>query len=389
MYNPHATNCLCNFRLGEACSHIAAVLFKIEAAVKLGLNHQSQTSAACVWNRHYKEKVTPTRVSDMNFRKPKYGQTIKARPRRKKHVIQRDPDEEAAALCELKDICPDACILAKNESDTDTASEDETMPPVILRVGQMPKNARTEAELMSQCQDVLKDFSVTAEQATNLEAATRGQADCALWRRHRVGRITSTVAHDIKTLKETTDPVNCLKKILKDAEKNISGLASIRYGVSNELKAKKEYNSFMCRSHKNFVLRDCGMFVDESCSVFAATPDGVRICKCHGEGLLEVKCSYAHKDETAEEAAQYDKNFYLSQESLALKEYHRYYTQIQWQMYVCKKPFCDFVVFTNKGIYVQTISYNYQLAQELFRKCSQFLHKILLPEILQRKMTTF
>lgn len=113
------------------------------------------------------------------------------------------------------------------------------------------------------------------------------------------------------------------------------------------------------------------MFVDQSCSIFAATPDGVRICACHGDGLLEVKCSYTHKDETAEEAAQCGKKFYLSQESLALKENHRYYPQIQWQMYVCKKTFCDLVVFTNKGIHVQTISYNYKFAQELFSFCTK------------------
>ncbi|MEQ2157752.1 hypothetical protein GOODEAATRI_005083 [Goodea atripinnis] len=33
------------------------MLFKIEAAVKLGLNHQSNTRTACVWHCYYKEKV--------------------------------------------------------------------------------------------------------------------------------------------------------------------------------------------------------------------------------------------------------------------------------------------------------------------------------------------
>ncbi|MEQ2242577.1 hypothetical protein ILYODFUR_037244, partial [Ilyodon furcidens] len=64
--------------LGEACCHIAAVLFKVEAAMKLGLNHQSKTSTACVKTYYYKGKVTAKRVADMDF-KPKHGQVMNAR----------------------------------------------------------------------------------------------------------------------------------------------------------------------------------------------------------------------------------------------------------------------------------------------------------------------
>lgn len=46
------------FSAREACSHIAAMLFKVEAAFKLELNHPSRTSSACVWNRYYREKVS-------------------------------------------------------------------------------------------------------------------------------------------------------------------------------------------------------------------------------------------------------------------------------------------------------------------------------------------
>ena len=44
--------------------------------------------------------------------------------------IAMDSDEEADALRALKRICPDACILTKDDSDTDTASDDDEMPPV-------------------------------------------------------------------------------------------------------------------------------------------------------------------------------------------------------------------------------------------------------------------
>ena len=41
--------------LGEGCSHIAAVLFKVEAAVING--YTSVTLNACLWNQVFSKKV--------------------------------------------------------------------------------------------------------------------------------------------------------------------------------------------------------------------------------------------------------------------------------------------------------------------------------------------
>ena len=41
------TVCFC--RLGESCSHVAPILFKIESAVRLG--HTSATANQCKWNK--------------------------------------------------------------------------------------------------------------------------------------------------------------------------------------------------------------------------------------------------------------------------------------------------------------------------------------------------
>jgi hypothetical protein len=43
--------------LGEACSHIAALLFKFEAIGRLRVNSNSKTSEACTWNWSFRKKV--------------------------------------------------------------------------------------------------------------------------------------------------------------------------------------------------------------------------------------------------------------------------------------------------------------------------------------------
>lgn len=44
-------------RLGEVCSHVGALLFKIEMGVKMGLTLSSSTSKACQWNSTFRKEV--------------------------------------------------------------------------------------------------------------------------------------------------------------------------------------------------------------------------------------------------------------------------------------------------------------------------------------------
>ena len=51
--------------MDETCSHIAAILFKTQAAVIMGLNKPSCTSKACEWNQAFKKCVTPAKAADI------------------------------------------------------------------------------------------------------------------------------------------------------------------------------------------------------------------------------------------------------------------------------------------------------------------------------------
>jgi len=45
-----------------------------------------------------------------------------------------------------------------------------------------------------------------------------------------------------------------------------------------------------------------------------ASPDDIINCKCHGKGVLEIKCPYFFKDQLPEEALE-DAGFCLEQEN--------------------------------------------------------------------------
>ena len=54
--------------------------------------------------------------------------------------------------------------------------------------------------------------------------------------------------------------------------------------------------------------------------------------------LVEIKCPYAARDMTVEEAVSNVKSFCLSKEGdeLTLRHTHKYYYQVQVQLHVCK-----------------------------------------------------
>ena len=51
--------CTCSYVFigWERCAHVAALLFKVEACVRLGIASMTSTSLPCVWNQAFSKKV--------------------------------------------------------------------------------------------------------------------------------------------------------------------------------------------------------------------------------------------------------------------------------------------------------------------------------------------
>ncbi|WAQ94074.1 hypothetical protein MAR_006545, partial [Mya arenaria] len=317
-----STHCTCKAGLGEACSHIAALLFKMMSAALYGLNEKSRTSVSCAWNQFYRKKVQPKPVDMINFDNPKPLRKKRRRRVLSTSVENDDGFDAAEAPRSIKRICPSACILTKGDSDTDTASEDEDLPPVLSRFHEVEHESLSPTDLADKCQRFVRDFQVLPQQVMNLEAMTKGQQDSVLWQRQRRGRITATTAHDVLTLKQATTKSNVLKKIMKYHECDLSRLDAIKFGRQHEETARSMYSDKMRQGHENFNVSECGLFVDSTFPLFAATPDGLRECSCHGKGLVEIKCSYKHRDSKIEDIK--DQSFFLNSDN-KLKTNHRYY----------------------------------------------------------------
>ncbi|XP_035665191.1 uncharacterized protein LOC118408483 [Branchiostoma floridae] len=68
--------CSCTAGLGQSCNHVAALLFKVEAAVRTNLVNPACTSIASVWNTASGKSIKSSRTQDMEFTKTKFCKTV-------------------------------------------------------------------------------------------------------------------------------------------------------------------------------------------------------------------------------------------------------------------------------------------------------------------------
>ena len=126
-----------------------------------------------------------------------------------------------------------------------------------------------------------------------------------------------------------------------------------------------------------------GLHVDINDPYLGATPDGIVSCDCCGVGLLEIKCPFKYKNSILSDID--DRQFYLEKDQtgeLKLKSSHDYYAQVQAQLSICDKPYCDFVCWTTTSIHVERIQANLEFMKSIYPKLRQFFSNYLLPELL-------
>ena len=128
----------------------------------------------------------------------------------------------------------------------------------------------------------------------------------------------------------------------------------LKYGIEKEEQANFCYCKIMEKKHRNFNLKQTGLVLSSEYGWIGASPDGIRTCACCVQTLVEFKCPLTGKDMDPKTA------FLLDSVGgpFNCRKNHIHYFQIQTGMAVCGLKKCDFVVFTNKGIFVANIAFN-------------------------------
>lgn len=329
------------------------------------------TDVTCVWDKPRKTSQ-PLKIDDLesSLKKPRLQlepSVINYRASRKELLLSNKIIEKR-----LRKICKNAGAMALHTlSDSSDESENETSgnPPTMLELG-------------SYCKEHDKDMTneflkshYDLDTINTLKIITRGQSDNPDWYLYRQGRITASIFSSILSFKFTDTTDNYIvKKIFSNA--NVQSEA-MKFGKDHEPVARQLYFHNYKSTHKNAFIKECGLFIYSLKPFIGASPDAIVDCKCCGQGLVEIKCSFTYKDELPSIAANDDHYHLYTNENnqIRLRHSSSWYVQIQGQLGVTKMKWCDFVFYTRRGIVVDRIQFDKEFFDKIVEKCDHFFNK--------------
>lgn len=147
----------------------------------------------------------------------------------------------------------------------------------------------------------------------------------------------------------------------------------VRWGCEHEQNARETYKSLASQQHQGLSVCDSGLHIDQSRPYLGASPDGLVSCTCCGNGVLEIKCPHCAKDTGVLSAAE-NKDFYIQNVAgrYELNRKHQYYYQVQAQLFVTNRKYCDFMVWSASDCFLQRILPDAELFTEANQKVETF-----------------
>ena len=386
----------CNCPAGEwpsaACSHVAATLFAVEDYVA-HKDQQSCTSRLQQWHQPAVRPNLPTPISQATFKKvtgkfdEKQTRERVVRPTTTYYDPRRPADrgliferlqEFKANLARANFQC--GWLLQLTPATIETlAQEDQVQFPL------------TKLALNSACSKVLEMFSNDA--VTDLEKQTRGQSSCTLWHQSHAGRITaSNFGRVCKCTWFKHRDISRIQSLLKDLitpTRFNHPPAPIKWGVDCEPKAAACYVEVQgAHGNGDIEIHECGLFLHPLHKFKGATPDRLVTDpnSFPPEGLLEIKCPWKFRDCTITDACR-DSSFCceLQSSTAHLKTTHVYYYQVQGQLAITGRSWCDFVVYTTKDIHVERIFFDSNFWSSVEVRLTEFYLTCLLPQFVHSK----
>ncbi|KAK4885719.1 hypothetical protein RN001_001990 [Aquatica leii] len=212
-----------------------------------------------------------------------------------------------------------------------------------------------------------------AENIDDIQEHTVGQHDNMRWFEARRKRLTGSNFGRICRRRPTTPCHNLVTSLLYSSPNLIT--SAILYGKLNE----KEAIAYETKTKKT--VTTCGFFVLKVYPYLEASPDGLLL---EDNGFIEVKCLYSIKDKKIRQAIQEKaKNICVKNENnvLQLKNNHFYYYQIQGQLNILNRQYCDLILYTNCDLEIIRIEKDEQLWNNMLEKLKHFFINYLLPEL--------
>lgn len=157
-----------------------------------------------------------------------------------------------------------------------------------------------------------------------------------------------------------------------------------RWVCNHESTSWRLYEELHQLTHKQAEIScETGLNINPLYPHMAAMPDGYVTCLCCGEGIVEVMCSLCFPKTTDGELPKV-LDFCLHQVngSMRLKTDHDFFYQVQAQLHITKKKYCDFVVCISTNIHIERIFPDKNFWQNCVEASKAFYIHAVLPELM-------
>ena len=301
-------HCSCMAGMSQTCNHVAAALFRIESALRLGLNSPSCTSKANTWLPCNK-KVAPVKIKNLKLSRGDFGQRGKKKSELNCSPKKRfDPTiifdcslsvQDVSAA--LKQVCDDSLIFTTEmKQPTEVSMEDSeklcTLDDFLL--------------VSTTADEFFLHMEYFPSRVKDIEFQTRGQSSNPLWFAVRKHMITASKAHAVKTRLASIDKAKSGGKFLDLSSifKKINGegpsidLPSLKYGQAMESEALSAFFRSFKDTHKKAKASDCGIFICKDRPFIGGSPDHIFQCECCGKFCIEIKCPFTIRDKSPHDA---------------------------------------------------------------------------------------
>ena len=379
------------FRKDGACNHVAALL---ETLVNITNQKKdgtlSCTSQKCSWNNPRKRKLSPKKAQDLNFsRKSVLNKKLQLNDEVKPVNIGIEGKDLGIKNTFNVETFKNKRVQVKSNAGWLTYFETEPVQertvPNLLQVNYMYMDSvdLEDDHIKETFQQVFKNQSVSDLDCANIEKMTRGQNKNKQWFKARTQRITASNFGCIVKRKPSSKPDSVLKDVMGYRTFDNKYCS---WGRSHEPAAPRTY----ANSRRDTKVHTCGLLVNTKFPHLGASPDALLENSNDGQGILEIKCPASDRWKNIHPGAcAMDSDFYCSVDDcgmVKLKRSNQYYFQVQGQLAISGRKWCDFMVWTLKGWTVERIYVDNECWNNMLPRLKVFYVKFVLPELFTERI---
>lgn len=370
------------------------MLFKVEAAVRLGYTKKACTDELCKWNQDFVKKVNPDPIAKIKFFSEKKIKIAKSRPIKRKNLFEKASEEDQhnflSSLKKMKTSSKPVVLSCFDGFSDDfhwtrKPEPDPKLPPPLTSLYKEENIKLNPTDLKEQCDVAFSRLKLSDDDIQFVNKSTEGQSENLIWHEQRTGRITSSTVHSVIR----TDPKNPSKSAINEIcnpRKKRLQTEPIKWGNEHEQSALKAYKQIITTSnipHTNMQMKKEGLQLCKEKPFLGVSADSIVSCDCHGLKLVEVKCPFSAKEMDIKSFLAKPDCFIQENK---LKKMHKYYSQVQLQMYVYGANVCDFVVWAPKFMLITYVHRDEEFIKSMIDKCESMYKSCILPELLTRRL---